>query len=136
MTSYRGNKPFLHLGKDKLRNDELNKIENNTRVKELYGSINRIVIPGVDQYSDVIDLSSSRLSHMQITGTTSHQNIEVLTFVSNDNITFYEDIKEIFLISGTNIGANIFIPFKYVKFLLIAGIGQPVTINMIWSVRE
>ena len=135
-TSYRGDRQFRHQKNDNLAVNELLQIENNTRVKELHGSILAIVFPETPQYTDVIDLSNTRLSHIQIIGFASHQNISIETYCSNDNIIFYEDIKEVFLISGTNIGATIFIPFKYVKFRLVASVGQAVTMSMIWATRE
>lgn len=84
-----------------------------------------------------VDLGSGSAPHkVNVVGTTSHNNIDVVLQVSNDNVTYY-DLPNISISSiGTKISGIGDICFRYFKINVTDNTGSPVTVSIEYSVKN
>ena len=111
----------------------------NTSRNEFTGNNTGLVIAGHATETAIasVDLGSSSAPHkINIVGTTTQNNIDVILQVSNDNITFY-DLPNITISTiGTKISGIGDICFRYFKVNITDNTGSPVTINLEYAVKN
>jgi len=115
-------------------NNKLTDIVNNTAKNSVSASHSLSIAGGATEETAVIDLGADTSSHkLQFAGTTSHNNIDVVLKVSNDNITFYDFTEPIFTVGSLKISGSIDLTFRYYKLAITDNTGSPITVNLIES---
>ena len=115
-------------------NNKLTDIVNNTAINTVSASHSLSIAGGATEETTVIDLGADTSSHkLQFAGTTSHNNIDVVLKVSNDNITFYDYTEPIFTVGSLKISGSIDLTFRYYKLAITDNTGSAITVNLIES---
>ena len=111
----------------------------NTSHNEYTGSNIGIVVGGhaTSIVIPTVDLGSASAPHkVNIVGTTTHNNIDVILQVSSDNITYY-DLPNITISTiGTNISGIGTLCFRYFKVNVTDNTGSPITVNIEYSAKN
>ena len=111
----------------------------NTSHNEFTGSSIGFVVPGLTTSTviPVVDLGSASAAHkINIVGTTTHNNIDVVLQVSNDNVSYY-DLSQINISSiGYKISGIGDICFRYFKVNITDNGGSPVTVSLEYAVKN
>jgi len=111
----------------------------NTSHNEFTGSAIGFVVAGhaTSTVIPVVDLGSASAPHkINIVGTTTHNNIDVVLQVSNDNVTYY-DLPNITISTiGTNISGIGDLCFRYFKVNITDNTGSPVTVSLEYAVKN
>ena len=127
----------INLNTDELE-AKLDTIIANTSHNEFTGSSTTIVAPhSTDTTISVVDLGAVSAPHkINIVGTSTHNNIDNIIQVSNDNITFF-DLPQIAVSSiGTKISGIGDICFRYFRMKTTDNTGTPTTIVIEYSVKN
>lgn len=115
-------------------NNKLTDIANNTAKNSVSSSHSLNIAGGATEETTTIDLGSDTSIHkIQFVGTTTHNNIDVVLKVSNDNITFYDYTEPIFTVGSLKISGSIDLTFRYYKLAITDNTGSPITVNLIES---
>ena len=111
----------------------------NTSHNEFTGSSVGFVVAGhaTSTVIPVVDLGSASAAHkVNVVGTTTHNNIDVVLQVSSDNVTYY-DLPNITISTiGTNISGIGDLCFRYFKINVTDNTGSPITINLEYSAKN
>lgn len=84
-----------------------------------------------------VDLGASSAPHkVNIVGTTSNTDIDVVLQVSNDNVTYYDLSNVLISTIGLKISGVGDICFRYIKVNVTNNTGSPVTINLEYAVKN
>lgn len=111
----------------------------NTNHNEFTGSAIGFVVAGhaTSTVITTVDLGSQSAPHkVNIVGTSSHNNIDVVLQVSNDNVTYYDLSNITISIIGNKISGIGDICFRYFKINVTDNTGSPVTVNIEYAVKN
>ena len=115
-------------------NNKLTDIVNNTAINTVSASHSLSISGNSTEETTTIDLGANTSTHkLQFVGTTTHNNIDVVLKVSNDNITYYDFTEPIFTVANLKISGSTDLTFRYYKLAITDNTGSAITVNLIES---
>ena len=136
------NETNLSLGNIDLNTDQveakLDTIISNTSHNEFTGYSSTVIGGGATATTiTAVDLGSASAPHkINIVGTTTHNNIDNIIEVSNDNVTYYELPNIVISVVGTKISAIGDICFRYFRMKTTDNTGSPVTVVIEYNAKN
>lgn len=118
---------------------KMDTVISNTSHNEFTGSSIGLSVAGGATVTAItaVDLGSATAPHkVNIVGTSSHNNIDVVLQVSNDNVTYYDLSNITISIIGNKISGIGDICFRYFKINVTDNTGSPVTVSIEYSVKN
>lgn len=136
------NETNLTLGDIDVNTDEvetkLDSLITNTNKNSFTGYSSTVIAGHATETTiTAIDLGASSAPHkLQIVGTTTHNNIDNVLQVSNDNITYYDLPSFVISVVGTKLSGVGDICFRYFRMKTTDNTGSPVTVVIEYSAKN